>query len=128
MRKSFFEQTNGTVERLHKQISRELTVFSYDWDDAASQNEYADGDWNESSESVTGTVRNGGSDFVADESGAEVTHDANIWLRPDSIDVNLGTADRSRATEILDSTTGQRYRVVGLSNEDSLVKVECTEI
>lgn len=129
MRENIIERTSKTVQRVHDSISTELVLTVYEWDDSAGQNEYADGDWNSDEVVITGTVRESDSDFTTDAEGSEVSHDVTIWLHPKYIDyVNVGEDDRSRASEFLETRTGNRYRAVALFHQDSLIKIECTEL
>lgn len=125
---NFLTETTTEIRRIHKNFTKELKVYNYSWDSTAGSNEYADGDWIESSKTIQGSVRLPGDvNYTEDASGSEVTHDVNIFVSPDEVDINLGNGDKSRATEFEDEQ-GRRYRVLGFHDESSLYRVQCREV
>jgi len=127
---SFYSQTTRAVQRVHDQVAHDFTVVQYDWDESGGTNEYASGgDWTESSSTAAGTIeypdeprRTAGPD------GDDVTVSAVIYLKPDAVDVELGTDDETKPTEFVDTQTESRYQTVTVRNQRSLLAVECTEI
>lgn len=58
--------------------------------------------------------------------GEEHTADAVIIVDPDEVTVNDGTGDFDRASEIVDESTGERYRVLRIRNEHSgVLRCDC---
>ncbi|NHX41387.1 MULTISPECIES: hypothetical protein [Haloarcula] len=127
---SFYSQTTRTVQRVHDQVAHDFTVYQYDWDGSGGTNEYASGgDWTESSSTVAGTIEfPDDSRRTAGPDGDDVTVSVVIYMKPDDVDVELGTDDESRATEFVDTQTGSRYQTVTIRNQRSLLAIECTEI
>lgn len=125
---SFLTETTTEVRRIHKNFTKELTVYNYSWDSTGGSNAYADGDWVETSSTVQGSVRLPEDISLSDDaSGSEANHDVEIYVAPDEVDINLGNGDESRATEFEDEQ-GRRYRVIGFHDESSLYRVQCREV
>lgn len=124
---SFLTETTTEVRRIHKNFTKELTVYNYSWDPSGGSNEYADGDWTVSTSTVQASVRLPDSTYEQDASGGESNHDVEIYVAPNEIDISIGGGDESRATEFEDEN-GRTYRVIGFHDESSLYRVQCREV
>lgn len=125
---NFLTKTNAEIRRIHKNFTKELTVYNYVWDDSGGANEYADGDWTKSVSTVDASVRlPEASDYTNDASGEETNHDVTIYIDPTEVNLTLGDDDETRATEFSDEQ-GRRYKAIGFHDESSLYRVECREV
>jgi len=125
---NFLSNTSAEIRRIHKNFTKELTVYNYEWDDTGGTNEYADGDWTKSVSTVQASVRLPEDVAYEDEaSGSESNHDVNIFVAPDEINLTIGDGDETRATEFEDEQ-GRRYKAVGFHDESSLYEVQCREV
>lgn len=121
---SFYEQTTPGIRRIHTEVSRDVTVSTFEWDSAGGSTEYADGDWIESTSSITATLeRPEEPTSVVDAGGNDVEVDAVIYVQPDTVALDDGTDDESRATEFRDESTEKRYKVIDFHHQGSLVEV-----
>jgi len=126
---SFYNQTTGAAHRVHDTLSHPFTVTQYEWDDSAGANDYADGDWTKVQRRCGLTLEfPEEAETVDGPEGGDIVLDAIIYVQPNEIDVTIGTADESRATEFTDEQTGNRYRAVNTRNEQSLLAVDCERI
>lgn len=122
---NFYTQTNSAVRRVHKRFAHEFTVYQYAWDDTAGSNAYADGDWTKTSTTVQATLRRPDEPItVPGPDGNDIETDVSIFVTPD-VSIETGTGDESRATEFVDSRTGQRYRAFASNHQESLIEVFC---
>lgn len=125
---SFLTQTNSTIRRIHKNFTKELTVYNYEWDESAGTNEYADGDWIETVSTIDASVRLPESvRYSNDTSGNESNHDVEIYINPTEIELSTGKDDNTRATEFMDEQN-RKYKAVGFKDESSLYRVQCREV
>lgn len=128
---NFFAQTNPAIRRAYEQFTRDVTIYSYSWDDGAGSNDYADGDWTESSETARATFRRASEPTQATgPDGSDVVIDTRVYLDPTKVTATISTgyADETRATEFIDSATGTRYRALFIHDEDSLLEIECERL
>lgn len=126
---SFYGQTTRAIQRAHGSLSHTLTVHSYDYDATGGANEYADGEWLESTTEVQGTVRTPDKPKRASgPDGSDVEVDVEIYVQPGDVSVDLGVADETKPTEFTDSATGRRYRVVNIRDQHSLLALDCEAI
>jgi len=125
----FYQKTNKFARKAHSHLTREFTVYQYAFDSDGASNEYADGDWNESSSTVQASIR---SEPLRDDQtaadGDDVPADAEIFVSADAVAVSIGTDDESRATEFVDEQTGRRYKAMDYHDEGSLVSILCMEV
>jgi len=125
---NFLSNTSAEIRRIHKNFTKELTVYNYTWDDSAGSNDYADGDWSQTSSTVQASVRLPEDvSFSDDASGNESNHDVEIYVAPNEVDINVGEGDETRSTEFEDEN-GRTYRAVGFHDESSLYRVQCREV
>jgi len=125
---NFLTSTSTEVRRIHKNFTKELTVYNYSWNDSGGSNEYADGDWSTSVSTVQASVRLPEDiKYEDDAAGSETDHDVDIWVSPDEINLTIANGDEERATEFEDEN-GRKYRAVGFHDETSLYRVMCREV
>jgi len=125
---NFLTRTNDAMRKVHKQFTKELTVYNYSWDDTGGSNEYADGDWVESESTVQASVRLPESTAYEDDAaGEESNADVNIFVSPNEIDLTVGDGDETRSTEFEDEN-GRRYKAIGFHDQSSLYEIECREV
>lgn len=126
---SFYTQTTRAAHRVHDTFSHTVTITQFEWDDSAGANDYADGDWTSSETQASATLEFPEQpETVSGPEGADIVIDVTFYVQPNEIDVDVGTADESRATEFTDEQTGHRYRAVNTRNEQSLLAVDCERI
>lgn len=122
---SFFKQTNSAFARFHDSLCHDIVVHQYAWDPDGGTNEYASGDWTESTVTVSGTIRvsSESADVDASESGPDRDGESTIYVPTDDVDVSIGTGEQSRATEFTDTETGQRYEAVSYQTQGPLYAI-----
>lgn len=117
------------MRRIHKEFTKQVTVYNYTWDDSAGSNEYADGDWSESTSTIQASIRlNETIEYDDDASGDDSEHDVEIWVDPNDLTLRIHGGDETRATEFAESETGLRYRAIGFHDESSLYRIKCREV
>lgn len=124
-----FTHVSRTIRRVHSKFAREFTVTQFSWDSTGGTNEYADGDWTETTFTIEASIRQPRqSDSGSDAAGQETAHDMELWVNPQDVDVSLGNGENARPTWFTDSTTDRTYEAVGLHDEGSLLKVRVDEV
>jgi hypothetical protein len=125
----FYSKTSDAIQQAHGELAHEFTVYNYIWDESSAASEYADGQWTESSTTVDATIRSTKlAEASSDASGVDIQSDVEIYVPSDTVVLRFGEADEERATEFVDSRTGQRYQAFDYAHEGALVRVYCTEV
>lgn len=129
---NIYTETNRAIRQAHSRFTHEFTLYTYQWDDTGGNNEYADGDWVESSQSVQASIRESGTQNSVESgaSGQDIDYDAVIWMDASAVptEFSLGQDDETRASEFTDVDTGQRWEAIGSYDEKSLLKIYVTEV
>jgi len=125
---SFLTETNTEIRRIHKNFTKELTVYNYTWDESGGSNEYADGDWTTTVSTVEASVLlPEDTRYSNDPTGNESNHGVEIYVDPTEIALTIGNDDETRATEFEDEQ-GRTYKAVGFHDESSLYRVQAREV
>jgi len=126
---TFDGQTTPGARRVHQDVGHRFSVHTYEWDATGGTNDYAEGDWTETTSEVTATISFPESPtLVTGPDGDDVEIAATITLNPNDASVVEGTGDQTRATEFVDEETGHRYRAVTTTTEQPLLAVECERL
>lgn len=129
MTANYFDKTNPAIRRAHKRFARPFTVSNFEWDDTAGSNAYADGDWIETTTTVQATVRVPSMEsYDTDARGIDADVAGHVFVDPTEVDVTDGEDENTRATEFVDSTAGDRYKVINYRDEGGLLRCVCEEV
>jgi hypothetical protein len=125
-----FDTAGRAIGRAHKRLAHDVEVINFEWDADAGENEYSDGDWVESSRTtVPGTMSQPGSiERDVGPGGSDSSWDITIYVPADDANVSDGQGDEERATEFIDSRTGDRYQAIAVFPQSSLLAVDCEVI
>jgi len=125
------ERTSEKIRSVHGEFTQAVTVHSYEYDETAGSNEYADGDWTEETRTVQASVREATAPrFDTDEAGPDTIVSRYIFVNPEDLSMEelvTNEGDNTRPTEFTDED-GRTYRAVDYKNEVSLLRIECREV
>jgi hypothetical protein len=125
-------QTSSAISRIHETVSHDFELYNFTYDSDGGSNPYADGEFAETAESPTivlGRVEDNTSDSDADTSGADLVTEKTLYV-PQGTDVRTaGDAEsETRASEFVDTQTGERYRAVATHHQSDLLAVQIESI
>jgi len=124
----FYEKTADAIQKAHSELAHEFIVHNYQWDGTISSNEYSDGQWRESTETVDATIRSDNGDSQSGPEGEDVVSAPEIYVPSDAVAVRIGQDDETRATEFVDTRTGRRYKASGTKHEGAIIRVRCEAV